>query len=229
MWDLLGKFLEDNVCWLVLGVVLLVLGLLLAPLRRSGLRTLARELGLSFSAQDTLDLARRLDFRVFRQGRWRRVRNVLSGRYRGHTVCCFDFEMGYGRRLTDEAHSWTMVLVRTPCPYPELHIRPEGVWDRAKEAVGLNDLDFESEDFSRRYHVTASDPKLAYAVLHPRAIELLLSTDSLVIEGDESALLFRTQREGLLGAQDELVALLDIAVDFVALTPRYLTKEASST
>ncbi len=57
---------------------------------------------------------------------------------------------------------------------PILTIRREGILDKFAASFGFDDIDFESEEFSRRYHVGCSDRKFAYDVITPRAMEFLI-------------------------------------------------------
>ena len=65
---------------------------------------------------------------------------------------------------------------------PDLLIRPEGLFDKIKGAFGFDDIDFESEEFSRRFHVKSSDRRFAYDVLHPRMMEFLLAVRPVMID-----------------------------------------------
>ena len=58
---------------------------------------------------------------------------------------------------------------------PDLLIRPEGFFDKVAGAFGFDDIDFESEEFSRAFFVKSSDKRFAYDVLHPRMLELLMA------------------------------------------------------
>jgi hypothetical protein len=54
-------------------------------------------------------------------------------------------------------------------------IRPEGIFDKMKAAFGWDDIDFESAEFSKRFHVSARDRRWAYDVITPRTMEFLLA------------------------------------------------------
>jgi hypothetical protein len=50
------------------------------------------------------------------------------------------------------------------------------VFDRIAGVFGFDDIDFESEEFSRKFHVKSRDKKFAYDVCHSRMMEFLLAT-----------------------------------------------------
>ena len=63
-----------------------------------------------------------------------------------------------------------------------LHVRRENIGDRVLGALGFDDIDFESEEFSRKFYVASDNKRFAYAVIHPRMIEFLLQTTPPHIE-----------------------------------------------
>jgi len=65
---------------------------------------------------------------------------------------------------------------------PDLLIRREGVFDRLAGVLGFDDIDFESEEFSRAFYVKSSDKKFAYDVVHPRMMEWLLAKEVPMID-----------------------------------------------
>ena len=49
------------------------------------------------------------------------------------------------------------------------------MFDKLKGAFGFDDINFESAEFSGRFHVSAPSRKWAYDILHARAIDYLLN------------------------------------------------------
>ena len=41
-------------------------------------------------------------------------------------------------------------------------MRPEGIFDKLAEVVGFDDIDFEYNEFNKKYYVKADDKRLAY-------------------------------------------------------------------
>ena len=60
--------------------------------------------------------------------------------------------------------------------------RGEGLFDKLRGALSFGDIDFESEAFSRRFHVASSDKKFAYDVVHPRMMEWLMAKEVPLID-----------------------------------------------
>lgn len=58
---------------------------------------------------------------------------------------------------------------------PGVEIRPEGLGDRLAAAAGWDDIDFESVEFSRRFHVQSQDKRFAFQLIDARMVEALLA------------------------------------------------------
>jgi hypothetical protein len=115
----------------------------------------------------------------FGEGDHRRARNVLTGEWKGRAFVSFDYSYqthasnGKGGQTT-ETHSFAVSAVRLPTYLPRLQVTPENLLTRLGNAVGLSDIELESEDFNRAFRVHAADPKFASDVLTPRTMQLLL-------------------------------------------------------
>lgn len=157
--------------------------------RRASLAALAAELGLSFDTsrrEPTRDYKR---FGVFNQGHSRCVFNTMSGEVTlidlPFPVAMGDYEYkitsSNGKTTTTTTYRFSYVLLRIPMDVPDLLIRPEGFLDRIAGAIGFDDIDFESDEFSRAYHVKSPDKRFAYDVIDPRMMEYLLTGPRRVI------------------------------------------------
>jgi hypothetical protein len=51
---------------------------------------------------------------------------------------------------------------------PSLLIRREDIGDKLIGGLGFDDIDFESEEFSRDFWVKSDNRRHAYGVIHPR-------------------------------------------------------------
>jgi hypothetical protein len=92
---------------------------------------------------------------------------------------------GKSRRTT--THEFSYVIVDLPYErLPTLFIRREGIFDAVAGAFGFDDIDFESAEFSKRFHVKSDDKRFAYDVIHPAMIEFLLAGDAPMIDVEES-------------------------------------------
>jgi hypothetical protein len=83
-----------------------------------------------------------------------------------------------GRTYTEryeETHWRRYLIVELGAPLPHLFLRPEGLFDRLAGFIGFDDIDFESEEFSKRYFCKSEDRQFAYAVIHPQMMEWLMT------------------------------------------------------
>ncbi len=161
--------------------------------RREALAALAARLGLRFSEEHDHGTAERLNFlRKLDEGSNRYLYNRLSGDFQGHEVMASDFHYETyshsknGRRT--HHHHLSVLTLRLPRSFPELLITPEGVFSKIAQALGYDDIDFESAEFSRTFCVRCGDKKLAYDVCHPQMMEYLLARRDLAIEFEGNVL-----------------------------------------
>ena len=64
----------------------------------------------------------------------------------------------------------------------------EGIFSKIAQAVGYDDIDFESHEFSRKYCGRSKNKNFAYDIFHPRMIDYLLDNNDLILEIDGPAL-----------------------------------------
>lgn len=192
--------------------------------RRDAMAALAARLGLRFSEEHDHATAERLGFlRKLDTGSNRYLYNRLSGDYQGHEVMASDFHYEtysyskHGRRT--QHHHLSVLTLRLPRSFPELLITPEGLFSKIAQALGYDDIDFESAEFSRAFCVRSRDKKFAYDVCHPRMMEYLLARRDLAIEFENNvlALAFDTRLEvpQIEGRLQQLVELRRFLPDYL--------------
>lgn len=179
---------------LIIGILAVIFGAKQAQQRRDALAALARELGWTFDpSNDSTHDNRYAQFPIFRKGHSRRAYNTLAGQIqiaeRTYAGQMGDFlykvTRSTGKSTSTTTYRFSYLLLRPPFPVrDELRIRPEGLLDKLAGAVGFDDIDFESEEFSRRFFVKCSDKRFAYDVIHPRMMEFLLRSSPAMIELD---------------------------------------------
>jgi len=82
---------------------------------------------------------------------------------------------GRGQRRTT-THRYAVVVMQLPGALPHLEVTHEGIFGGAvANAFGFRDIQFESEQFNRRFRVKATDERFGHAVVTPRMMELLLA------------------------------------------------------
>jgi len=211
-------------------LVIAIIGGLQAARRREAWRALAERLGCSFSRSDPFDIPRACAQALFKQGSSRRATNVLHGTIGGRAIKCFDYQYTTGSGDNESTHYLTCLLVTPPIPFQPLSIRPESFLDRVGEFFGLDDIDFESDEFSRRFFVTCPDKKFAYDILHPRAMELLLEGDQISLEAQrDSVLLHYSKVVRQLNLPDEVETFIRRGLRFMELIPDYLIEQEKGT
>lgn len=155
--------------------------------QRARYRAFARERGWTYTPRDDA-LVRRFRGEPFGRGTGRRATSVLRGQYAGRAAVVFDYRFvtrsSNGQQTTTQTHRFTVVALQLPAALPRLELTPENALTRLGGALGLADLELESEDFNRRYRVRSDDRRLAYDVLHPRTIEQLLALPTLNLRLD---------------------------------------------
>jgi hypothetical protein len=167
---------------LVVVGTIAVISYLMDKKRRERLMQYALMRGWTYTAEDN-SLVGRWQGEPFGRGDHQRAQNVLTGSESGRGFTAFDFS--YQTHSTDSkgnrsttTHHWTVCAVPMPAWLGVVQVVPESVFERMAGAVGLmQDIDLESEDFNRRYRVTAGNPKLASDLLPPRTMEYLLTVD----------------------------------------------------
>ncbi len=174
--------------FLALIVAGAILGHFQAAKRRKELVALAARYGWTFDPSKDHGMESRFAaFRCLREGSNRYAYNILSGQYNQRRICGFDYHYetystdSKGRRSTNH-HHFSAVMLETGLPLRPLLIRPESFFDRIGEFFGLDDIDFESTEFSRQFHVTSPDRRWAFDVIHQATMEFLLGAPRFTIE-----------------------------------------------
>ena len=152
--------------------------------RREALAALAGRLGWTFDPdRDTGHDDEYAHFGIFRRGHSRTAYNTLNGNvetdgreYRGKMG---DFTYKVTRHTNKGSHTTTYrfsyLILHLPFRgVPDLLIRREGIFDKLAGAIGFDDIDFESAEFSKRFFVKSPNKRFAYDVIHPRMMEYLL-------------------------------------------------------
>ncbi len=213
---------EGGIIFLFVLIAILVIGgaiyaAIAARKRREELFELATRLGLTFRPDNDYGLAERFGFLdKLAQGDNRYAFNVISGSYRQQQVLLFDYHYethstdSKGNRQTHH-HYFSFFILLLPLSFPELKISREGFFSKIAQALGYDDIDFESAEFSRAFCVRSKDRKFAYDVCNAQMIEYLLANRdlSLEIEGPALALAFDT-RLSATETESDLNRLLEI-------------------
>ena len=122
------------------------------------------------------------EFWAFQGGIPSYTKYLATGDFAGRPVQAFDYcytvtEMRGKCGVGNAPRELSAVIIEAPFPLGRLLIRRENRRDKMKELVGVEDINFESAEFSQKFFVAADDKKWAYAVLNQAAMEFLLAHD----------------------------------------------------
>ncbi len=204
---------------------------LAAKRRREAMAALAAELGWRFDpASDRAHDDQYAHFEIFRKGHSRVAYNTLTGSTEidGRTYSVkmgdFDYKITHstGKNTQTTTYRLSYLVLHLPFAHtPDLLIRREGVFDKLAGALGFDDIDFESEEFSRAFYVKSSDKKFAYDVVHPRMMEWLLSKEVPMIDIEHGRCCVAQDR--VRWEPQEFKRWLRRMEEFFELWPDYLT------
>lgn len=200
----------------------------LAKQRRADLSAWAAKQGLSYSAEDVWNLPgsyRR--FGLFTRGDGRGCENVVQGEWQGLSLIEADYwyydtshDSKGGTSRSYSHHS--VVLVSLDAVLPNVSIERENVLTRLADAVGMRDIEFELEEFNRRFNVKCDDREFAYKLLDARMMEYLLGkAGNICVEVDGGHALVWSGKV----KPAELTGLLYRVKGFVDSIPRLVWNE----
>lgn len=184
-----GAGVAGLVCVGVLGIVaLIVFAVILSAKhereRREKLEALAAARGGQFYA-DFPGIHQVLPaYPLLERGHSRRAFNVASASLElgGIPCACLWGEYQYkittsnGKRTQTTTYTHGFVALAPQLVVPEeLTVRREGFLDKIGEFFGADDIDFESSEFSKRFHVKCSDRRFAFDLFDPRMMEFFLA------------------------------------------------------
>lgn len=222
-FDAYGPFL------LILAVII-PLGLFLAhqeKQRREAIKTLCQSLGLRVILGHDLHLPQKYGaISLFQKGRRRRAENVIRGSYKNVPIQAFEYQ--YETQSTDSDgktkthhHRFFCTALQLPKHFPQIRLRPEHMFDKVLAAVGFDDIDFESYQFSKAFHVSSNDKRFAYDFFHPQMQEHCLSRPDFNLEltGNDLVIYWRGRLQ-----PEQLTHHLDLLVGMSNLFPKHLLK-----
>ena len=167
-------------------VGLVSLGIWRSAKRRKELAAWTSEKGLTFRPERDNGFDERYRaFGCLRRGHGRYAYHIAEGDWNGRRVTAFDYRYVTGSGKNRRTHHFSAIILQSDVALKSLRIRSENVFDRVTEFFGLDDIDFESAEFSREFHVKSSDKRWTYDVLHQRTMEFLLSMPRFSIEFDD--------------------------------------------
>jgi hypothetical protein len=146
--------------------------------RQREMRSLAFGQDLDFSRDDPFGTLGE-PFSLLRKGDGRGVENVMWGFWQGLEVRAFDY--WYYEESSDSKghrsksyHRFDCLITLVDALCPQLQISEENLFTRLAGALTFRDIEFESEEFNRRFHVKGRDERFATAFCDARMMDWLL-------------------------------------------------------
>ncbi|MBA3725763.1 MAG: hypothetical protein H0W86_04755 [Armatimonadetes bacterium] len=168
------------------------------------------------------------DFEPFRVGDFVALENLLLLQDGTTALYAFDYQCRTQRR-DDKRSKYKshfecgVVVMRIPLLLRKMRLTPDGFLTRVAVPFGVNDISFESEEFNTKYFVSAADVKSVYDILHPRAIDYLLSIPPRDWQfGNMWIVITQT---GFFSPEEIGEVFAEIQ-DFVALIPEYVWQDS---
>jgi hypothetical protein len=155
--------------------------------RRSELAYMAAQYGLKYSTEDPFNTLFE-PFQLLQKGDGRGVENMMWGKWQGLDVRVFDY--WYYEENTDSKGGRSRTYYRFDCVISpvgaacsHLTIDHENLFTHLGDHLGFRDIDFESDEFNRKYRVKSNDPRFASDLVDARMIRwLLASADGYAFE-----------------------------------------------
>jgi hypothetical protein len=167
--------------------------------RREAFEALAARRGWNFSADRNNGLEQYYPgFSCLQEGSNRYAYNLLRGRSGDNNLLGFDYHNetystdSKGKRTTHH-HYFSALILETPWPLKPLLIRDETLFDKFGEFFGVDDIDFESAEFSRKFYVKSPDRRWAFDVINQATMEFLLAAPRFTIQfADAKVIAYRS-------------------------------------
>ena len=117
----------------------------------------------------------------------RRARRGLAGLEADRPVRAYEVVVSRATGREPHVAVWAVLELTLPAALPDLDLVPLDALSRAVARLLPPGVELESEDFARRYRVTAPDAPAAGAVLGPRTVAALLDAGPvrLRVRGDQ--------------------------------------------
>jgi hypothetical protein len=207
----------------LLFIVLIIYSVISSRRRRKELSVWADANGLVFAAGPNRELdADYPAFKCLHTGSSRCGYNLMGGKWSGRDFRAFDYRYTVGSGKNQSTVVFSAIVLENQAPLKPLLIRTENLFDHVAEFFGAEGIKFESAEFNRAFHVTSPDRKWAYDVLHPRAMEFLLSMPKFEVQFDD--VLVMVHRARTFSVQD-FEAAAKVAQGLLDGLPEFVKEE----
>jgi hypothetical protein len=175
----MSPFVVFFVLFVVLAVALAIYGYYANQKRQKEFAAWAAQNGFTYATED--DRYAELPWgSPFGVGFGHAALDVLTATGTARPGLCFTYryktETSNGKTTSTQTHYYSVYATRLPRALPELRVGREGFFSHIARAVGVHDIEFESEDFNREFKVNSDDRKFAYDVVNPQMMEFLMQS-----------------------------------------------------
>lgn len=180
--------------------------------RRESFQGQAGSLAFRAETGDPLGLLA-LPFELFHwAGSVRRIENTATGLHEGQEIVIADYWFApSSAEQYDDYERYTCVLGPAAVGWSDLRVVPERLGSRLRGAVGFLEIDTESEDFNRAFHIRAADRRFASAFVDARMMAWLMEHSPgvgfEVLDG--RVMVFRRRATASLDDVADVLALYD--------------------
>lgn len=195
--------------------------------RRMAIAAIASQHQLSFTPHDPYQLPVTYDFKLFSMGEGRGAENVMTGQWKDRRVIEADYwyytESSNGKGGRSRSYSYFQVAILPIGAYlPPVQIKGENIFTRVADHIGLEDINFESEEFNRTFNVKSKDRQFAFKLVDARMMQWLLFVGKgYSLETSGSDLLVYRRRS----KPHEIPQLLDVADQTIDRIPRLVWED----
>jgi hypothetical protein len=174
-------FIGVGILVVALVAVLAYVSWLAQKRRREAFRALAAQRGWEFTESDAQDRPDRYaGWSPFGEGSDRVALNAVRGKHEGLPFDLFTYRYttttrGPKGQRRQQHHHFRIVAATMAGPAPDLRLSRETFGKKLWDALGGEDIDFESDEFSRRFWVKCKDRRFAYDCIDARMMEYLLA------------------------------------------------------
>lgn len=191
-------FLEEPAFWVVALVVVSFLSIWLLTVyldrkRSQAMLQAADELGLPFEVEGSAQMLAELGiFKLFSQGRGKKIRNVFRGDTEEVQAVIFDYQytVGHGKH----SHTFKQTVAAVRCPslrLPRFTLCPENFFHKLGSMFGYQDIDFDTHPvFSSRYLLRGDNERSIRAAFTPEVLEHFEQIKGVRVEGNTSQLIY---------------------------------------
>lgn len=191
--------MEDYLPFVIMGgVILLIIGgitwsIMAEKKRREALEATAEEMGLSYFKDGDQQLLDRLSsFKLFNQGRSRKMKNLIQGDSGEVHIAIFDYQYTVGSGKNQSTYNQSVATIQSAeLVCPDFLMRPEGFFDKIGGAMGFQDIDFDSHpNFSKLFVLQGSSEENVRAYFTPKLLEFFETKQGITVEANTGVMFF---------------------------------------